>query len=211
MTPVIKALFSGFNLDESDPGEDGGEVYIAVISEKSDPDWDSIREALAELTEEMGLTPTEGVDDGFDGRLHALCAHFGDQDDELVGEINGFEDSAWVGDVFRIAQKLNDGHGLKAVKFEGAWHCSKPRLFEFGGNGLFLSNECHLDISSSTALTVGVALQAALDGNDIDKATDLVFTQAKLLLNGIRDEIKSKAVAQKLAGMVVRLAEEEQQ
>lgn len=195
VTPVIKALFSGFKLDESYP--ENGEAYIALITEDNAPNWDDIREALAELADGLGVPPSS-VDDGYSGQLHALCKYFSDEADELVSELTGANDSVWVGDLFEIAQKLDDGHGLKAVKFEGAWHCNKPRLFEFGGDGLYLSKDCHIDSSSTRAITVGKALQAALDGNDLDKAAELVLAQAKLLLGGIRDEGKSREVTQKL-------------
>lgn len=56
-----------------------------------------------------------------------------------------------------------------------------------------------------------MALQAALESNDLDKAADIVFTQAKLVLSGIRDEAKVKAITQKLANMFAHLVEETQQ
>jgi hypothetical protein len=65
VTPIIKALFGGFNLDETYPGD--GEVYIATISEENHPNWEAIREALVEVANERNLTPTEGVGDGADG------------------------------------------------------------------------------------------------------------------------------------------------
>jgi hypothetical protein len=40
--------------------------------------------------------------------------------------------------LFLIATRFDDGHHLTAIQFEGCWYCSKPRLFEFGGNGCYL-------------------------------------------------------------------------
>nr|WP_228384562.1 hypothetical protein [Rhodocyclus gracilis] len=47
VTPVIKALFGEFELDENDPGN--GQAYIANISESSSCSWDSVLENLQDL------------------------------------------------------------------------------------------------------------------------------------------------------------------
>lgn len=59
VTPVITALFDGFNLDEAYPGH--GEAYVARISEDNDPQWDAIRDNLAELARERSATFPEDV------------------------------------------------------------------------------------------------------------------------------------------------------
>ncbi len=197
VTPVINALFGGFKLGEDLLGD--GEIYIATISEDNDPHWDGIREALAELAAELGLTPTQSADDDANDWLRALCAHYGAKEDELVSEIAGFEDSVWVGDVFKIAQKLDDGHGLKAVKLEGCWHCSKPRLFEFGGAGHYITRDCYVGVTSGDAIEYGVALQAAMDGGNLDNVAAAAFVQIEKVLGSIQDEGTRNAVKQKLA------------
>lgn len=207
VTPVIKALFRGFDLDENGPGD--GAIYIATISEDNDPHWDGIREALAELTEELGLTPTQGLDDDTDDWLRALCAHFGAKDDELFSEIAGFEDSVCVGDVFKIAQQLDDGHGLKAVKLEGCWHCSKPRLFEFGGDGQYITNDCYVRVASGEAIEFGIALQTALDGGNLDNVAAVAFVQIDKVLGSIQDDGTRNAVRQKLAAKLATAAGQE--
>jgi hypothetical protein len=138
-----------------------------------------------------------------------LCAHFGDKDGQLVSEIAGFEDSAWVGDVFKIAQKLDDGHGLKAAKLEGCWHCSKPRLFEFGGDGQYITNDCYVGVASGYAIEFGTALQAALDGGNLDKVVDVTFVQIGKVLGSIQDEAIRNSVKQKLASMLTAAAGQE--
>ena len=57
ITPVIDALFGGFRLDESDPGE--GEVYIARIAEENDPSWDQILDRLKELAADLSISISE--------------------------------------------------------------------------------------------------------------------------------------------------------
>ena len=47
VTPVIKALFGTFALDESHPGN--GQAYIALIAETNDPRWTDVLDGLEEL------------------------------------------------------------------------------------------------------------------------------------------------------------------
>ena len=207
VTPVIQALFGGFKLDAKYPGN--GECYIANLSEVNEPNWNDIRQALVALAQERGLAPTEGVHDDDDAWLRALCADFGDQDDKLAREIAGFEDSVWVGDVFEIAQKLDDGHGLKAVKLEGCCHCSKPRLFEFGGAGHFITNDCRVGVASGDAIEYGNALQAALDGGNLDNVAAVVLEQVHKVLGSLQNEETRNAVKQKLAAKLATAAGQE--
>ncbi|GHU04838.1 hypothetical protein FACS1894158_05990 [Betaproteobacteria bacterium] len=53
VTPVIKALFGAFHLDETYPGD--GQAYIARISESNNPLWDDVQDGLADLAVELGL------------------------------------------------------------------------------------------------------------------------------------------------------------
>lgn len=206
VTPVIQALFGGFKLGAKYPGD--GECYIATLSEVNEPNWNDIRQALAALARERGLAPPEGVHDDADAWLRALCADFGAQDDKLASEIAGFEDSVWVGDVFQIAQQLDDGHGLKAVKLEGCWHCSKPRLFEFGGAGP-ITNDCRVDVASGDAIEYGIALQAALDGGNLDNVAAVAFEPMHKVLGSLQNEETRNAVKQKLAAKLATAAEQE--
>lgn len=207
VTPVVHALFGAFKLDAKYPGD--GECYIANLSEVNEPNWDDIRQALVALARERGLAPTDGVHDETDAWLRALCADFGDQDDKLASEIAGFEDSVWVGDVFEIAQKLDDGHGLKAVKLEGCWHCSKPRLFEFGGAGHFITNDCRVGVASGDAIEYGIALQEALDGGNLDNVAAVAFEQVQKILGSLQDEETRNAVKRKLAAKLATAAGQE--
>src|SRR3546814_19409038 len=76
--------------------------------------------------------------------LDPLAAHFGaEQDGELENliEHHQFDGSSDLDALLLIASCFDDGHHLTAIQFEGCWHCSRPRLFEFGGNGCYLSRE----------------------------------------------------------------------
>ena len=203
VTPVITALFGDFKLDADYPGN--GEAYIAKFSEDNDPNWDDIRDSLVELAQVMGLTASDSVDDGNNGWLRALCAHFGDKDDELVSEIAGFEDSADVANLYRVAQRLDDGHGLKAIKVEGGWHCDKPRLFEFGGVGEYIGRDCYVSSISSDAVLFGPKLQATLTADDLDTGADEILAKLTDILDGVYDKTKREALKQKLVAKLAPL------
>lgn len=192
VTPVITAVFGSFNLDESHPGS--GQAYIARISESNDPQWSDVLEALTDLAAQLDL-PAPDDDDSEDTTvaaiIEALAKHFGtDQDPELQNlvEHHQFEDSADLEALMLIASCFNDGHNLAAIQFEGCWHCSKPRLFEFGGEGFFLSREVKVYSSSSQALHLGLELRQAILADDLDKAAARIAKETLSLLAGIDGE-----------------------
>ena len=123
--------------------------------------------------------------------LERLAAHFGaDQDGELENliEHHQFEDSADLEALLLIASRFDDGHHLTAIQFEGCWYCSKPRLFEFGGHGCYLSREVQVFRTSSQALQLGDQLRKAIVATDIEEASALIALEAANLLAGINDE-----------------------
>ncbi|WP_020207165.1 hypothetical protein [Cupriavidus sp. WS] len=189
VTPVIKALFGAFMLDEAYPGK--GQAYIARISETNNPQWRDVLDSLEELAEQLAIPMP--VDEGLSipTLLDMLAAHFGaDQDEELENliEQHSFEDIADLDALFLIATCFDDGHHLTAIQFEGCWHCSKPRLFEFGGDSCFLSKEIRLVGSSSQAIQLGDQLRKAVVAYDVEEASALIALEAANLLTGINDE-----------------------
>ncbi|WP_238897536.1 hypothetical protein [Achromobacter xylosoxidans] len=212
VTPVITALFGGFKLDANYPGN--GQAYIARIAEDSNPSWEGVLDGLTVLAAQLDL-PAPGMEDDDDDDelsiqavLGLLAAHFGaDRNEELANliEHHGFEDDAELEALFLIASCFNDGHNLVAVQFEGCWHCSKPRLFEFGGNGWYLSREVHIVGSSSQSLHLGDQLRKAILANDVEEASALIALEAGSLLAGVSDEdfrmCLRRRVAERLALM----------
>ena len=189
VTPVITALFDGFNLDASYPGN--GQTYIARISESNDPQWDDVLEALTDLATVLDLPVPDEEDPSMAMILEVLAPHFGaDQNLELQNliEHHRFEDSADLDALLLIASCFNDGHNPAAIQFEGCWHCSKPRLFEFGGEGCFLSRELNVFSSSRQALDLGLDLHQALLADDLDKAAARIAKETQTLLAGISEE-----------------------
>ena len=189
VTPVIKALFGAFALDENHPGN--GQAYIAQIAETNDPRWTDVLDGLANLATQLGIPMPDDEELSIPPLLERLAAHFGaDQDGELEDliEHHQFEDSADLEALLLIASRFDDGHHLTAIQFEGCWYCSKPRLFEFGGHGCYLSREVQVFRTSSQALQLGDQLRKAIVATDIEEASALIALEAANLLAGINDE-----------------------
>jgi hypothetical protein len=197
VTPVITALFGAFNLDETYPGN--GQAYIARISESNDPCWSDVQEALVGLAADLGLALP---DRDIETVLATLATHFGaDQDEELENliEHHSFEDDVDLDALFLIAKCFNDGHGLSAIQFEGCWYCNKPRLFEFGGMGSFLSQEVRLHQATRRVLSLGMLLREAVLKADAERASALIQEETAALLSGIHDDAFRRLVLQRLA------------
>lgn len=200
VTPVIKALFGAFGLDENYPGN--GQAYIAQIAETTDPQWSDVLDGLEDLAVQLGIPMPDDEELSIPPLLEQLAAHFGvEQDKELENliEHDQFEDAADLETLFLIATRFDDGHHLTAIQFEGCWHCSKPRLFEFGGNGCYLSREIEVFRSSSQALQLGVRLRNAIVAADLEGASALIVQEAASLLAGVNDEPFRMKLRQRVA------------
>lgn len=206
VTPVVEALFSPLELDADYPGN--GEAYIAQIAESTASDWDCVNENLQGLAEKLGLTleddegnPAETVEEV----LEVLARHFNATQNEDLGNLidqEDFNDQVTLDALFTIAQAFNDGHGLKAYKAEAAWHCSKPRLFEFGGSGVFVGSHVTTAGTSSEAISFGEALETALSANDVDAVAVMIHKKVGSLLAGIFAEEPRAEVRRKLAKLL---------
>lgn len=203
VTPVIKALFGPLELDENHPGN--GIVYIANISESTSCSWDSVLENLREVAEGLGLSLPEDAEDSAEEHLNMLATHFcadGNTDIANLIEMTDFEDDADVDTLFTIALAFDDGHGLKSYKTEASWHCSKPRLFEFGGAGDFRGLHISIGDSSDRVAALGEALDDALTSDDTDKAAEILYRKVESTLNGVFDEIKRSDMRSKLSALL---------
>lgn len=206
VTPVITALFGGFNLDPNFPGD--GRAYIARIPKSDDPLWEDVEARLADLAADLGV-PLERPDElerpdqpDLEPVLVALARHFNaEQNDELDNliEHHGFEDCADLEALFLIATCFNDGHNLSAIAFEGCWSCDKPRLFEFGGAGSFISREISLHGDSTHVIELGGELRQALIENNLDEAANLIARETTRVLAGIEDTDTFETLRQRVA------------
>ncbi len=196
VTPVIRALFGEFHLNETYPG--GGTVYIARCTDSDDPQWHTIHERLRELAARLDvIVPGNDADTREDGDismaklLQCLAVHFQVHDNlELhhLVEHHAFDGDVDLESLFLIAGCFNDGHNLAEIRFEGCWYCDKPRLFEFGGYAHFLSREVTLLHNSLGVLDIGQSLRKAIVSNSLDEAAQVVVNEIRKLLASISDE-----------------------
>ncbi len=186
VTPVIQALFGAFALDESHPGN--GQAYIAQIAETTNPQWPDVLDGLEDLATQLGIPMPDDEGLSIPPLLELLAVHFRADEDEELGNLidrHSFEDTADLDALFLIATRFDDGHHLTAIQFEGCWYCSKPRLFEFGGNGCYLSREVRFISSSSQALQLGDQLRKTIVAADIEEASALIALETINLLAGV--------------------------
>lgn len=200
VTPVISALFGGFKLDASYPGN--GEAYIARISEANKPSWDEVFENLKDLAESLSLSCSERDTESISAILQLLSRHFNAVDDEALRQLiehRDFRDTdVGLDTLFVIATRFDDGHGLQAIKWEGAWHCSRPRLFEFAGNGLYISKSVYTHSNSSQALLLGADLHAAIRDGNLNQAAIRLAKEVASLLASVTDEAICRTLRRKL-------------
>lgn len=130
VTPVIEALFGGFNFRPAPPGADDSRV--ATI-----PTWSAVLERLVALAAELSIRPSEGALDNMASALLLLSAHFGCfKDAALVDfiEHHPFEGEADLDTLYIIARRFDDGHGLKDIRLN--------------------SNPCHAELVAHSAADV---------------------------------------------------------
>lgn len=198
VTPIIKALFQGFALTPD--FNDRGDAFIALITESSTPDWDSIKHRLLALASERDISIGGTDEPTIQSILRALIGFFGtgdqDQLDQLTAliENNCFELAPHLKELFLIATACNDGHNLTKICFQGCYRCAKPRLHEFGGNSLFISQRLTLLSDTLAGLCRAVDIHGALLENDLDDAASLIVSEMKRLLAGIAEPVTRAAV-----------------
>lgn len=188
VTPVIRALFGGFKLE--DRSTQVGQVRITRPTELNQPFWEDVNLALVELCDDLGLEINGGTE-SIEECLSVLATQFGvDKDETLIGIIKRskfFNGEVNLKLLFDIAVRLNDGHGLKSLKLEGGWHSNRPDLSEFGGSGQFVSNEYAQTCSSNDVIAFGEKLQPKLASGDVKECAELVLDEVTSIFSGIRD------------------------
>lgn len=203
VTPVIKALFSVFELNKIPAGN--GQAYIADIAESSNCSWDSVLENLQELAKELRVKLESNPAETVAEVLSALSVHFDAGKNEelnLLIERSNFEDDADLYALFTIAKAFDDGHGLKGYKTEASWHCDQPRLFEFGGCGDFTGSHVSVGGSSDQIVQLGEEIEAALATDNTDAAAGAIQNKLDSLLAGIYDDNARAQVRNKLSQLL---------
>lgn len=198
VTPVIKALFEPFNLDEFYPGN--GRAAISQRSGSQAPQWGAVLDGLTLLAASLDLPASEETL-GMEDVLTMLAEHFDTKSYEFEGliEHHSFEGTADLDPLFLIATCFDDGHQLTVIEFEGAWRSANPNPFGFGGEGFFLSQEVRLCSHSYDAIEFGMELREAVLAVDIEKAALAVTREADRLLAGISDQQFGQRVRRRVA------------
>ncbi len=206
VTPVITALFGGFKLDPTTPGN--GQVYIMAGTETNSVTWDCVCSDLADLAVTLGTGIVEQDMDDMSGVLEALALYFNCHEDPFIAHL--IESDDWEGEaelsvLFAIASRFEDGHGLSYFSVEGAYTCTPPLLGQFGGFGEVCSKEYSICEGSNRTVELGNQVHEALVVGDSDSAADVLLKQVTNLLNGIRDDEVMRQVRQKVAAKLAVL------
>lgn len=200
ITPVIKALFGCFNLGDSiNPS---GEIYIAK-GKDDDTSWASVTEKLQEQCYDLGM---DLPDFEISELLLALAGHCGIAD---LAELKAlfadwdFDADADLGDLFEVAKRMDDGHGLSLIKMEGASYCARMIEGEFGGHSRFIGKHVDTGTQSSAGLVLGEKVESSLAAGNIEAAALAILSNALWHINDIldpqmRDQVKAK-VSEQLA------------
>ncbi|MBX5462541.1 MAG: hypothetical protein IRZ28_15800 [Steroidobacteraceae bacterium] len=199
VTPVIMAMFSSLHLDVAYPGS--GEAYIARVAGDGEPQWEDVLRGLLDLATYLRLSLPNNAENSVEHCVRSLASHFGAQSEETLTELIARIDFTAALDLqalFDLAKCLDDGHGLKAIKIEGCWYCSKPRLFEFGGEGIYVSAEVTVRTDSTQAAIFGEALRAAILDGDLERGAACLATEVGHLLDRVSDEAVRSALRQRL-------------
>lgn len=203
VTPVIKALFGAFNLEAGEPGS--GEVSIAKISESDSLTWDDLLDNFDELIAQLAIPASDQPYQTVPEYLGILAKHFRAADDVFIKELmqrDDFEDDPSLGTLFGLADRFDDGHGLKAMKLEGCWHSDRPSLFAFGGDGAYHSRNFRHSVSSSDARELGEAMDAALANDDLDAAAGRIMKEVDGILKSVTDARLRDELTAKLASLM---------
>ena len=195
-TPVIKALFGPYRLDVANPRD--GEAYICADSERR-PTWNDVEDGLQALAMSLGLVPKGGSEVRLKELVAVLAVHYG-QDAGGVQHLLDpvVEQRVELSELFRLADVLDDGHGLKAIEMENASYCSSPELWGFGGAGFYLGRQVVLHSSSATALVIGKRLDEALERGDVDAAAGMLQAQMKRMVAGVLDQAMQRELERRL-------------
>lgn len=204
ITPVILGLFGPFGLDSA-VGE-SSEAYIRSSSEEVSPTWRDIHESLlTALAPEASWTDD---DDLYEVLKKEGTKRGGEFGVALAGEADSAEerdgmDYAGISEVFDLALSLNDGHNLLRLDFEGNFSCSKPRLFEFGGYGIYESRSVSVVMNSSAARRIGALIERAIESDD--GATALAREINSLVAGAVRNDKARDGLRKRLAACLLEI------
>jgi hypothetical protein len=183
ITPVIAMLFKPFDLDKASTGK-ADQRYINVLSEESDPDWESYVNHLIDSQPEalrkslLFLETPASV-------LCEVGLHLRVDLEDFIQSVD-FNDSINIADIFRLAQLLQDGHNLVGLSMQGAWHSDRAQLGAFGGWAVHMTRRCSVILSSFEARDFAKALDKAI-ATSADSTAGILNQWLNRFIEGISD------------------------
>jgi hypothetical protein len=189
--------------------KDGTHQWLADFDSKQQADELARRLAMVNANASV-IEPQRTLTDANDAQgwpsmpalIELFAIHFGaNENADLLNfiEHHGFVDEADLDALFLLATCLNDGHNLKEIQFEGCWYCSKARLGEFGGYGMFLSREVEMFSESLRGIELGCDVREALTKGDFDAAADVLYGEMCRLLAGVTDDAQRGHLRQRIS------------
>lgn len=191
LTLVIKAILGPYLYEDTEP--DTKQFIIARDEGDGELTWLTLLEGLSELgkyepehtTIEEALRKVAINIDAIDPMEHVLL----DPTFRIPSKESdsyGYDDYLSWNEVFRILVALDDGHHISSIMVEGAYTCSRMRLFEFGGTAVFISERVKLDRETSMDTAYAEELDRALT-ESVDAATEVIGRRIMYLMREVRD------------------------
>lgn len=205
ITPILKALFGGFRLEQDENGP--GTIGFRVIAESESTCWEGIISQLQTYAETLGFTvdADEAPDASAAEVIGFLAKHFKKEKcdglDDLI-EQTDFDGDAAMDALFQLATVFDDGHELKGIQYEGCWHSDKARLFHFGGNGGFISKNVFFAGDSTSFTSAGHELDEAINQDDAVAAAGVIGTQLSNMLDAINSGVMAYKVRKALMDLM---------
>lgn len=210
ITPMLEALFGGFKLEQEENGP--GTVGFRVMAESESMSWQGIITQLQTHAETLGFKVDE--DDSPDAPatevIGFLVKQFNAEGNKALQDVieqTDFDGDASMDALFQLACAFDDGHQLKGIQYEGAWHSDKARLFHFGGNGGFISKNVFFAGDSTSFTYAGQEMDAAIEQDDEVAAAGVIGTQ----LSNMLDAINCPAMSYKVRAALLELLSSEQE
>lgn len=215
VTPVIQAVFGGYNLGAFDSKSAGvpkpHNVCIAKLSQADGPIWGDVLKELLELARSLPIDSEDVVQANDGGLLRRLVKHFAsDSEDAAVSadvvlqllEQSDPAEEANLPSLFMVASSLDDGHALEGIIFEGAWYGSELELGAYSGHGLYISERVCVDRCSARAVQLGVELDSAIAEGQFEIAAKVLADEVRGLLAMITDVDIREMIDDELMGLL---------
>jgi hypothetical protein len=200
-TRMIRALFGSLGLEHphADAGPNG--AYIGSLGAEGNTSWETVAGALFDAAEEMQLVGEDEDDLPLSEVVARIATSLGVEVPTVASldEVD-FDEDADIETLFELALRLDDGHGLKAITWEGAHHSDRMLISGFGGFGFHGSRHVRVWNNSQRPLVMGEELDAAIATQDFEKAAGVIETEITRLLDSVvddaaRNDVRSALIA----------------